>query len=122
LKRCSKFIYDAKVIKIVDGDTIDAEIDLGFNVKIKERIRFAGINTPELKSKDPNERSRALKAKQFVEEWFKKYNYHCVLKTIKSEPKKGKYGRYIAYVMDPLQRECLNTILLEKGLADIYIG
>jgi len=116
---CPIYVYKAKLVKVVDGDTVDLEIDLGFNIKFTTRVRFAKINTPELRSKDPNERQKAKQAKNFVIKWFQKYNNNCIIESIK-KPKKGKYGRYIVYIYDPKQKECLNTLLLQNNLAKPY--
>ena len=116
---CSMYVYKAKLVKVIDGDTVDLEIDLGFNIKFTTRVRFAKINTPEVHSKDPIERQKAKQAKNFVIKWFQKYNNNCIVKTTK-KPKKGKYGRYIVYIYDPKQKECLNTLLLQNNLAKPY--
>ena len=88
--------YRAKLVKVVDGDTLDLEVDLGFGVKKVDRFRLAGINTPELNRKD--EREAGLAAKAFVEEWFEGEEY-VMIDTFKD--KKGKYGRYIAILWQP---------------------
>ncbi len=56
--------YNAKCIRVVDGDTIDAEIDLGFDVKVKKRIRLAGINAPESRTRNKVEKKLGLAAKE----------------------------------------------------------
>ena len=61
------YFYNAEVTKIVDGDTIDVIIDLGFNIWIKERLRLYGLNTPETRTKDLEEKEKGLKAKKYVE-------------------------------------------------------
>ena len=55
--------YKVKLDRIIDGDTIDCYIDLGFNIQTKKRIRFAGINTPESRTRDLEEKKRGLAAK-----------------------------------------------------------
>ena len=62
------YTYNIEVSKVIDGDTIDAVIDLGFDVTIKKRIRFMGINTPECRTRDKEEKKRGLAAKQRVAE------------------------------------------------------
>jgi len=107
----------------VDGDTVDLDVDLGFGIKYAARFRLARINTPELHSKNPEEREKAKQAKQFVINWFQKYNNKCIIKTIhtkKGNDKKGKYGRFLVYIFDPKQKECLNTLLIQNMLASIY--
>ena len=54
------YTYKAKLIRIVDGDTIDAEIDLGFDTIVRKRIRLFGIDTPETKTKDMNEKTKHI--------------------------------------------------------------
>ena len=56
-----------KIVKIVDGDTIDIEIDLGFSLTKKERVRLAGIDTPESRTRDLEEKAEGLLAKSFLE-------------------------------------------------------
>ena len=62
------YTYKIKLDRVVDGDTIDAHIDLGFDVSIKKRIRFAGINTPESRTRDLEEKARGLAAKDRVKQ------------------------------------------------------
>ena len=57
------YTYKAKLMRVVDGDTVDAEIDLGFGVFMKQRIRLYGINTPESRTRDLEEKERGLAAK-----------------------------------------------------------
>ena len=61
-------IYRAKVTKIVDGDTIDVIFDLGFGISKADRVRFYGVDTPELRSKDKDEKKAAYEAKDYVAE------------------------------------------------------
>ena len=110
------YTYQAKLIKVVDGDTLDLEVDLGFKVSIKIRARLQGIDTPEIwgVKKESQEYQEGMKAKQFVEDWFVR-NGTCIVKTIKD--KQGKYGRWIARVFSSLEDEELNSLLLQEGLA-----
>ena len=62
------YTYNIKLDRVVDGDTIDAVIDLGFNVSIKKRVRFSGVNTPECRTKDLEEKSKGLAAKDRVKQ------------------------------------------------------
>ena len=63
--------YKGKLLRIIDADTIEAAIFLGFNVSIKKRIRLIGINAPEIRTKDPNIKQKGLDAKAFLESLFK---------------------------------------------------
>jgi micrococcal nuclease len=83
--------YLAKVIKIVDGDTIDCDVDLGFHTYTRVRLRFARINTPELRGA---EKEAGKAAKQFVVEKLVQANDTIMIQTQKT----GKYGRWIAEV------------------------
>jgi micrococcal nuclease len=110
----TEYIYNAKVIKVVDGDTVDMMVDLGFGTFVKERFRLAFINTPEINSAVESERLLAIEAKTYVSAYL---NQDV---TIKSH-KKDKYGRYLAeiFVQDGVP-ESLNDRLVKSGLAKIY--
>jgi micrococcal nuclease len=64
-------IYEAVILSVVDGDTYDAIVDLGFNISLKIRIRLHGVNCPELKSNDPDIKANGISAKVFVEKILK---------------------------------------------------
>ena len=84
--------YRCEVVHIVDGDTIDVDIDLGFGVWMrKERIRLYGIDTPESRTRDLEEKKYGLAAKDFLVEWLAKGD--IILKTDKDA--KGKFGRIL---------------------------
>tara|TARA_B100002019_G_C21268207_1_gene600619 strand:- start:2160 stop:2495 length:336 start_codon:yes stop_codon:yes gene_type:complete len=105
--------YNIKEItKVVDGDTVDAIIDLGFNVHIKERIRLYGINTPETRTRNKEEKKKGLIAKNKV----KHILYGA--KKIKLHSKGiGKYGRVLGVLIIDDQKQSLNDFLLENGYA-----
>lgn len=107
------YLFNAKVTKIVDGDTIDAEVDLGFHVKMNLRFRLEGIDTPELRTGDNKE--AAQEAKRFLENTILGAN-------VKIMSSKGdKYGRWLATVI--LQEgNSVNKLLVEKGFAKNYNG
>lgn len=100
--------YKAKIISIYDGDTVTAEIFVGFNVTIKEKLRLSGINAPELRG---DERPDGLISRDKLRE--KLLNKEVIIKTFKD--KKGKYGRYIAEIF--LEEESINEWLVTEGLA-----
>lgn len=111
------FTYKATCRRVIDGDTIVVDIDLGFNITYADvALRLYGINTPELKSKDPAEKLAAQAAKERVQELLPEGST-ILVKTIKDE--KEKFGRYLALVFDPNDRE-INKLLLEEGLAQHY--
>ena len=83
------FIYNAKCLKVVDGDTVDATVDLGFDTWKKIRIRLVGINTPETRTRDLEEKAKGLAAKNFLIDLLKKHNNEFILHS----QGVGKYGR-----------------------------
>ena len=111
------FIYKAKVIKIVDGDTIDVMLDLGFNFFQKGRVRLMGIDTPESRTRDKVEKKYGLAAKQFLVDWVEKYPYILV-----ESSKKGKFGRILGRLYDPDKTECWNDMAVEAYHAVPYHG
>jgi len=108
--------YRAKVLSVYDGDTITVLVDLGFNTFRKIKIRLYGINTPELKSKDENERKLAKKAKLVLQN--KVLNKDIIIKTFKD--KKGKYGRYLAEIY--VNNININELMVKQGFAKPYFG
>jgi micrococcal nuclease len=104
------FEYSAKVVKVVDGDTIDFEVDLGFGIKKVDRFRLSGINTPEMRGPE-KEAGRA--AKMFVIGMLEGARITIFTK----KDKQGKYGRYLADVWIVSLAESLNDLLVETGHA-----
>ena len=120
--------YNAVLDRVVDGDTIDVTIDLGFNVWKKIRVRMEGINTPESRTRDLEEKKLGLAAKDRLVEILKFNDNKCVLKVSGV----GKYGRALATVLvnslSPLNGEDgitlvdVNKQLIEEGHAVEYWG
>ena len=108
--------YSATLIKIVDGDTVDVLIDLGFNTTKKERVRLLGIDTPESATKDLAEKKLGIEAKEYIIQWFTK-NTPFRLQTTKDD----KYGRILG-VFTGLDGKTLNTRLVDEGYAWAYDG
>ena len=118
------YIYKIKLDRVVDGDTIDAYIDLGFDISVKKRIRFMGINTPETRTKDLEEKARGLAAKDRLKSILEgantiQLNSHGI----------GKFGRCLGEVhVDVLDgKDCLtlvnvNKLLINEGHATEYHG
>lgn len=113
------FHYNAKVERVVDGDTIDVLLDLGFNTFLKGRIRFHGIDAPESRTRDLVEKKAGLATKKFVQDWIEDHNWTIVIQTMLDAT--GKYGRILGRILDQ-EGNCLNDILVEKGLATPYFG
>lgn len=111
--------YQATVNQVIDGDTIDVTIDLGFSIYQKQRVRLYGINAPETNSKDVGEREAGLSAKVFLAD--KVINHQVKLYSVKP---KDKYGRYLAVVWltDGIQAESLNDTMIRLGLAKPWDG
>mgnify|MGYP003326517070 CR=1 FL=1 len=111
------YSYTADIIRVVDGDTIDISIDLGFEVARKERVRIAGINAPEIHTKDAAEKAAGMTARQFVVDWVAKHPQVTVT-TVKDAE---KYGRYLAHVVGTDGQD-LGQLLLAANLAKPYDG
>jgi len=119
--------YRATVIKVVDGDTVDVDIDLGFGIVLSdERVRIAGIDTPESRTRDKEEKKFGLAAKARVKQLLGKT---CVLKTQinkDGEDMKGKFGRILGdfsvYDSATDRWSMLTKILVSEGHAVPYHG
>ena len=111
--------YKAKVERIVDGDTIDVVIDLGFKITTFQRIRLANINTPEtyIVKKDSEVFKKGIISRLFVEQRIAANNNEIELQT---EKVTEKYGRYIGTIWLADSTTSLNDELVEKGLA-VYV-
>jgi micrococcal nuclease len=114
--------YKCKVKRVVDGDTMDVILDLGFNIHFSSRVRLAGIDTPESRTRDKDEKVRGLISKQFLKDAVgidTDTQKKVVLKT-KLKDSRGKFGRVIAEVwVDDLN---VNEDMVKKGYAVIYSG
>ena len=119
-----KYIYRAKLVKIVDGDTIDALIDVGFDIWFKKRIRYMGIDTWESRTRDLDEKKKGMAAKernrQLLEEVSNKSGYF----RLKSHGL-GKYGRVLGeiFIQDEEGTQYnINQTLIKEGHAYVYDG
>ena len=108
--------YKAKMTKIVDGDTLDALIDLGFEVHIKRRIRLKDINAPESRTKDLEEKKLGLAAKRRLEELLGASQGNFVLLSHGL----GKYGRCLGEIFTQEGEESINQQLINEGHAKEY--
>jgi micrococcal nuclease len=109
-----------KVTKVVDGDTIDVDIDLGFNISYAQRVRLAGIDTPESRTKDLREKALGLE----VNDKIKKAIDSAKTVVIKTElpDSTEKYGRILGWVYLDGAAKSLNEQLIEEGYAWGYMG
>ena len=113
------FQYEAEVIRVVDGDTIDAKISLGFDVYVKKRIRFQGFNAPESRTRDLEEKKRGLAAKDRVIEILKENDNKFLLKSHGV----GKYGRCLGEIfVETLGDDSLQKTLINEGHGVEYNG
>ena len=104
-----------QIVKVVDGYTVDIIIDLGFDLSKKERVRLAGIDTPESRTRDLEEKKLGLEAKEFLERRL----MECAKLIVKTE-KDGKYGRMLGWLY--CSQININTEMVERGYAWEYDG
>jgi len=122
------YIYRIKsVLKVVDGDTIDAAIDLGFDISLTKRIRLAGVDTPESRTTDAKEKALGLE----VKEWLKKKLEGQTDVIVKTElpDSTEKYGRILGYlfigdkeVSAVNKKKSVNNQMIDEGYAWKYDG
>ena len=118
-KKLDKHNYSAKLLRVVDGDTADAMIDLGFNTWVKKRIRFYGVDTWESRTRNLEEKKKGLAAKEYVKDLLK--NSDKGKFTIKSHGV-GKYGRVLGELYVKGHETSVNDLLKENGHAYEYHG
>lgn len=106
-----------QVLKVVDGDTLDLMLDLGFSVRMKARVRLIGIDTAEIRAKDAGERERAKAAREFVGNWLRASEGQLRARTTKDD----KWGRMLAEIIREDGSE-LTAALLDARLAKRYSG
>lgn len=122
--KMEKYNYRAKLVKVVDGDTIDAMIDVGFDIWIKKRIRYKGIDTWESRTRDLEEKKKGLAAKARNKELLESVSNKSGYFRIKSHGT-GKYGRVLAdvYIHDSDHNHIwVNKQLITEGHAYKYEG
>jgi len=113
------YTYNATVLRVVDGDTADAMIDLGFNTWVKKRIRFMGVDTWECRTRDLEEKKKGLEAKAFVKDLLENSDEGKFC--IKSHGV-GKYGRVLGELFVKGHEKSVNELLKENGHAYEYHG
>ena len=111
--------YVRKVEGVVDGDTIDVLIDLGFDILFASRVRLAGIDTPESRTKDLNEKALGLEAKEYLKKQLKDAK-SVVIKTEKMDSSE-KYGRILGWIYVDNNTVSLNDQMIEDGYAWGYL-
>jgi len=112
------YTYKAKLVRVINGDTLDINIDLGFDIIIKQRLKLFGIDTPDSRSKNVETKQQGLDVKQrLIGLLTKEFKVETMLN------KRGKYGRILGkiYIVDEKDNEvCINELLVNEGLATRY--
>lgn len=109
--------YKCNITRVVDGDTVDAEIDCGFDIIFKSRIRLYGIDTPESRTRDLDEKARGKLASKFIKDKIAKAE---LVKVKTKLDKKGKFGRVLGSII--ADDEDLNESMVKNYLAVAYFG
>ena len=119
-----KYIYRAKLVRVVDGDTVDALIDVGFDIWFKKRIRFKGLDTWESRTRNLEEKALGLKAKARTKELLESVSSKSGYFRLKSYGL-GKYGRVLGelFIMDKEGKQWnINKTLINEGHVYVYEG
>jgi len=115
------YIYRIRSVhKVVDGDTIDADIDLGFDISLTKRIRLAGIDTPESRTTDANEKKLGLEVKEWLKERLN-FAKDIIIKTELPDSTE-KYGRIIGHLYINGEEVSINNQMIAEGYAWEYDG
>jgi micrococcal nuclease len=112
--------YVKKVTKVVDGDTIDVDIDLGFDISFTSRVRLAGIDTPESRTTDKTEKALGLESKEYLSKHLKDAK-SVVIKTEKMNSTE-KFGRILGWIYVNGDTVSLNDMMINDGYAWGYMG
>tara|TARA_Y100000593_G_scaffold82107_1_gene154000 strand:- start:3 stop:389 length:387 start_codon:yes stop_codon:yes gene_type:complete len=118
-KQVKKHGYSCKLVRVVDGDTCDAMIDLGFDTWVKKRIRFYGVDTWESRTRNKEEKVKGLAAKAFTRELLKNSDegkFSIISHGV------GKYGRVLGELFVKGYDKSVNELLMENGHAYQYHG
>ena len=118
-KQVKKYGYSCRLDRVVDGDTCDALIDLGFDTYVKKRIRFYGVDTWESRTRNLEEKKKGLAAKAFVEDLLKNSDngkFSIISHGV------GKYGRVLGEIFVKGYDTSVNQLLMENGHAYQYHG
>ena len=121
--------YKCTLLRVIDGDTVDAMIDLGFDTQVKKRIRLHGIDTPETRTRDKKEKKKGLAAKARLVELLEGNENVFILKS-KSV---GKFGRVLGELfldqkqdfslnMETIHHTSVNRLLVTEGHAKVYFS
>ena len=116
----SEFIYEAELLRVIDGDTVEFLVDVGFDMFTKQKFRLLAIDTPEVfgVKKGSEEYALGKLASAFTANWFVENGSHVVIQSFSAqrELRTGKYGRWLAYIYPQGEStEHLNGALLAAG-------
>ena len=118
-KQVKKHGYSCKLVRVVDGDTADAMIDLGFDTWVKKRIRFKGVDTWESRTRDLDEKAKGLEAKAFTKNLLENSDdgkFSIISYGL------GKFGRVLGELFVKGHEKSVNDLLIENGHAYEYEG
>ena len=110
--------YGAKLLRVVDGDTADVMIDLGFDTWVKARLRFKGVDTWESRTRDLEEKAKGKLATAFTKKYLEMNDGKFTIQSFG----KGKNGRVLAEIFIEGEDTSLNKLLIENGHAYVYDG
>ena len=116
--------YKAKVTGVLDGDTFDCTLDLGFDIYLKQRCRMTGMDTPESRTRDKEEKYRGLLSKAYLKDLLKTAKNNVILRC-DDDDETGKFGRVLAdviYIKEDGSELNLNKEMIDKGYAVEYKG
>jgi len=121
------FEYHAKVVEVVDGDTIVIDIDLGFDIKLSnQKVRLLGVDTPESRTSDKIEKLFGNASKDFVKKFIKECEDQVIIRTHISDDVdangREKFGRLLGEIVNPKTRKILNEELISNNYAVKYLG
>tara|TARA_E500000331_G_scaffold176893_1_gene170553 strand:+ start:2498 stop:2914 length:417 start_codon:yes stop_codon:yes gene_type:complete len=110
-------IYRADITRVVDGDTCDVTLHLGFDILYKGRVRLTGIDTPESRTRDLEEKKFGLASKEYFKSWVAEQEYVIIEST-----EKGKFGRILGRIYNSDMSVCYNDKSIEDHHAVVYNG
>ena len=119
--------YKCRIVRIVDGDTVDVDIDLGFGIWVRgERVRIHGIDTPESRTRDKVEKMFGLASKKYVQDILKKGSIQTLVTEKPGDQAKGKFGRILGKfrLYDSVTDSWMfmGDIMIREGYAVPYQG
>lgn len=114
--------YEVQILKVVDGDTVDVDIDLGFGITLRdERVRIMGIDTPESRTSDLVEKKFGLASKERLKELLEENSILITMDDKKGEDMRGKFGRILGDFRTIDGRK-VSDVMIEEGYAVQYFG